>query len=301
MAKPVYGGWVSFTAHLSLIKGYPIYKIGNKTEKKERDYGYNCKYRNLAPDDAAKLDNILIACIDKNYYKYLPSIKSATIVIHDPTELKEPLLEHLHRFNIITIRKSVQDFLKKKYGLKSKFLVHPFYPVERPSKLPQKTRNLAISRVDFDKNTHIIVEANDKLKKDNQVEIYGALNDLYVYHKLKDTNFKKYYKGRFGKSFDDLMELLERCRFMVDLSTIKNDGGGTQYTFLEAIHMDCILVLNKKWLDGQPTVFVPGKNCLAVSDSSELVKLLSAGANYKASIAKEARKILEPHIRARGW
>ena len=35
MAKPIYGGWVTFTAHLSKKKDYPIYKITKKTEKKK--------------------------------------------------------------------------------------------------------------------------------------------------------------------------------------------------------------------------------------------------------------------------
>ena len=31
MAKPPYGGWVSFTAHLAKKFDYDLYKIGNKT------------------------------------------------------------------------------------------------------------------------------------------------------------------------------------------------------------------------------------------------------------------------------
>ena len=40
LAKPIYGGWVTFTSHLSLKYKYPIYKISKITEKKYRDYGY---------------------------------------------------------------------------------------------------------------------------------------------------------------------------------------------------------------------------------------------------------------------
>jgi hypothetical protein len=31
LAKPVYGGWVTFTAHLSKKYSWPIYKITKKT------------------------------------------------------------------------------------------------------------------------------------------------------------------------------------------------------------------------------------------------------------------------------
>ena len=200
MAKPVYGGWVSFTAHLSLKKNYSLYKISNKTESKERPYGYGVQYRNLSIDDLLKLPNLLITAVDKKYYEYLPKIKNATIVIHDPTELKEEVLEFIRRNRVITIRETVKKLLKEKHQINSRFLYHPFFEFPIPKiDIKLKTNNISISRVDFDKNTHVIVEANDKLAKKKQVKIYGALNDLYVYHKLRHTNFKKYYKGKFGK------------------------------------------------------------------------------------------------------
>ena len=33
MAKPIYGGWVTFAAHLSLNVHCDLYKIGKRTEK----------------------------------------------------------------------------------------------------------------------------------------------------------------------------------------------------------------------------------------------------------------------------
>ena len=33
MAKPSYGGWVSFTVHLAKKYGFPLYKIGKRTER----------------------------------------------------------------------------------------------------------------------------------------------------------------------------------------------------------------------------------------------------------------------------
>ena len=36
MAKPRFGGWVTFTAHLSQKYNYKLYKIHTKTEKKKR-------------------------------------------------------------------------------------------------------------------------------------------------------------------------------------------------------------------------------------------------------------------------
>ena len=114
MAKPIYGGWVSMTAHLAKKKNYKLYKIGNKTEQKTRPYGYEVEYRNMSIDDLVKLPNLLITAIDNKYYHYLPYFKNATIVIHDPTELKKEVLEAIRRFKVITIRETVRNLLKDK-------------------------------------------------------------------------------------------------------------------------------------------------------------------------------------------
>lgn len=298
MAKPIYGGWVSFTAHLSKKFNYPLYKISNKTEGKSRDYGYDVAYRNLCLEDILNLKNLFITAVDKKYYEFLPKIKKATIVIHDPTELKEPVLEAIKRFKVITIRETVQKLLKEKYGINSTFLHHPFFEFPVPKVAKSNTRAVALSRVDFDKHTDIIIKANMKLK--NPVEIYGALNDLYVYHKLRDLPFKKYYKGKFPKEFSALIDLLGNTKYVVDMSAINKDGGGSQYSFLEAIYMNCALVLNKKWVEGVKTPFKHGVNCFVVANEVELEKLLKSNPDT-SKIVKNARKMLAPHISGKGW
>lgn len=305
MAKPIYGGWVSFTTHLSLRKKYNIYKISNRTETKNREYGYDVTYRNLSINDILKLPNILITAIDKKYYKYLEFIKNATIVIHDPTELKPEVISFIKRNKIITIRKTVQTLLKKKYNIDSIFLYHPFYefPISNPINISDKRNNVSISRIDFDKNIEIIVNANNKLHKQDQVKIFGALNDLYVYHKLRYTNFKKYYYGRFGKRFEDIYNILNNSRYVIDLSSIKNDGGGSQYTFLEAIYFNCILILNKKWVDNTNSLFVDNHNCFIIQNENDLIDVLqnniSLQKQYK--ILNNSRKLLNKHIKSTGW
>ena len=289
MSKPVYGGWVSFTAHLSNKYKNPLYKIGKRNEKKTRKFGYDIEYQNITIDDLIKLPNLLITCIDKKYYEYLPKIKDATIVIHDPTELKPQVLECLNRFKIITIRPTVSELLKTKYNLDNKLLYHPFY--EFPRILKNKIKAVSLSRVDFDKNTDIIVKANDS---GCEIEIYGSMNELYVYHKLRDTNFKNYYKGRFPKTFQAINEILADCKYVIDMSSIKNDGGGSQYTFLEAIYMDCALILNKKWVDGVETPFKHKHNCFIVENHEELTTLLESNPDT-TEICKNAKELLKNH------
>jgi hypothetical protein len=84
---------------------------------------------------------------------------------------------------------------------------------------------------------------------------------------------------------------------MVDMSTIKNDGGATQYTFLEAIYEDCILILNNEWIS-KGSLFVSGENCIGVSDEKELSDVLNNDISQELSdlILKNSKKILEDHL-----
>jgi glycosyltransferase involved in cell wall biosynthesis len=301
MARPVYGGWVSFTAHLALKYKFPLFKIGSKTEGTEtepklREYGYGVQYQNRGPNDLPK-GKLLITAIDKTYYEYLDKLPDGTyIVIHDPTEVsgkgKEPVLRNLPRFKVITIRESVKKFLKDQFNIKSRFILHPFY--EYPfKKTKHPSSAVSISRVDFDKHTDIILKANKQLR--DPVDIYGAINRQYVFFKLKELGFTKYYKGGFEKSFEELGEILDDAKYVVDMSVIKNDGGGSQYTFLEAIYARCALVINKKWVDGSKTDFVNGENCFVVADDEELVALLNKDPST-SRVVKGADKLLDPHI-----
>ena len=300
MARPVYGGWVSFTAHLALKESLRLFKIGSKTEgtdaePKLREYGYGVTYQNRAIGDLPK-GKLLITAIDKTYYEYLDKMPDDTyIVIHDPTEVsgkgKEPVLRNLGRFRVVTIRESVKKFLKDNFGIKSRFILHPFYEYPyKKEKHPGKA--VSISRVDFDKHTDIILKANKVLK--NPVDIYGAINRQYVFFKLKELGFTKYYKGGFEKSFEELGNILKDAKYVVDMSVIKHDGGGSQYTFLEAIYEQCALVINRKWIENFSTEFVEGKNCYVVGNEEELVALLNKDPNT-SRVVKEAEKMLEPH------
>jgi hypothetical protein len=200
--------------------------------------------------------------------------------------VQEPYL--LRSFKVITIRHSVKAFLETNHGIESKFIPHPFFPYEKLGE-GLGYEFVSISRIDFDKNIHIILQAN-QLQADQSkcVRLFGAPNRLYIHHKLGGLGFEDCYEGRFPK---DIMEpshegksilQVARCvfllilkptalhikpaaldiepaarRYVVDLSTIKNDGGGTQYTFLEAIYGDCVLVLHEGWVS-QGSTFVSG-------------------------------------------
>ena len=81
------------------------------------------------------------------------------------------------------------------------------------------------------------------------------------------------------------------------MSVIKGDGGGTQYTFLEAIHQDTVLILHSDWINAGST-FQSGHNCIGVGSAEELVGFIEKGLSEKEyqSILMNSKKILEKHV-----
>ena len=314
LAKPIYGGWVTFTAHLSKKNNYPIYKITKNTEKKKRDYGYECEYQNLNVVDTLKLTNPLITAVDKHYWQYLHFFpKDTEIVIHDPTECKasktgNPLIQTINdkepvlpNFKVITIRESVQEYLSQNFKIDSQCIKHPFYEYPKNQNQGLGYKAVSIARIDFDKNTDLLLKANQFIeKKQNHIYLFGAENRIYVHHKLKDLNIQEYWKGKFPKHLSptyDNKSILKDAKYMIDMSIIKQDGGGTQYTFLEAIYEDCILILHNEWIN-KGSLFVSGVNCIGVSNEQELATILNNDIDVDLTnvILQNSRKLLNDHL-----
>lgn len=310
-----FGGWCTFTAHLThgmiladldpqLIK---ISKSG-KDEKKPRNFGYGLDYLNSSKDTL--LSGIedgnptLILAADKEFMVEALELYKAGAwwVIHDPNEFKNDDVAKAvgQGERVITIRESVQKLLPK-----STFIRHPYLPTysKKAESYLFKAREknaVAISRLDFDKHTDIILQAVD-LGAD--ITVRGAETRIYSFNKLV-PKFKNYTQDddlkRIGetnlKKFDRTMnaaqEICVEYQFMVDMSAIKRDGGGTQYTFLEAIDAGAVCVLNRDWILPGGTM-QPGENCIAVGSPEELVKAVSLP--YPEGIARQARKLLKAH------
>ena len=51
MAKPIYGGWVTFTAHLCLKYNCELLKIGKKTEKNKSHIVVGFRYEKAFPSN----------------------------------------------------------------------------------------------------------------------------------------------------------------------------------------------------------------------------------------------------------
>jgi glycosyltransferase involved in cell wall biosynthesis len=332
-----WGGTVTFTAHLlNSIGRREVVQIGNtpKGDKISGDFGYGLNCQIVSLNFIDKVDKPFITDFFK-YYHVLHKLKrdDITIVIHDPTEISEETAPYLEYWNVICIRKAFQEYLKNNYNVSSKFLYHPFYPYSTDNNSVslgeygirstkegnqeiemEKTGAVSISRVDYGKNTEIIIDANQLLKKEEKecnhrydytIKIHGPFNPQYVNNMLGgEQNFRQYYRGTFAKSFRAISAILNKPKFVVDLSAIYNDGGGTQYTFLEAIHHGAALIINRKWIENLAPKycdFKEGYNCYAISNARELAEIIKNSKKIDTHrIVNNSKKLMDRHVNA-GW
>jgi hypothetical protein len=277
-----------FLAHL--VAGFKeakvphyVYRIGNNTEKKKRDFGLGVEYRNLSLKDAvakAKKQPSLVVAINAKEpwaYRAFELVKAGAMpLIHDPNDLR-PNVEQILKNNkkpIFTIRPTVQELLVDK-GYEVLNFQHPYAGTQIT---PERDKHaVSISRIDFEKHIEIIAEANKLLPKNRRVKIHGFIFRPYAQHTLdkKFKGWRKNYVDAWGphELYGGVM-VASQAKFVVDMSSIKNDGGGTQYTFLEAWNGGARLILNEDWLVEKPYYNAVEEAAAFVSGPEELAEEL---------------------------
>jgi hypothetical protein len=162
LAKPTTGGWPTYTAHLAkgIGSNTTIFKIGKRNETFPRRFGRGLSYQNVTIEQAIAIAATfpsVVTATDKHYQEYSHRLISETncpAVVHDPTELK---LAHIETLGpTVVIRESMLHHLPK-----ARFIKHPYMRCPDFGETDQKRAGgVAISRVDYDKRTHMIAEAN---------------------------------------------------------------------------------------------------------------------------------------------
>jgi glycosyltransferase involved in cell wall biosynthesis len=295
MSDARYGGWPTFLMHLAKayrICGYQveILCVRKTTERKLREFSNipGLQYRNVSLQDALKIPDVsesLITCVHAPSYTEEGCALIAAgcrFVIHDPMQFRRnPEIMAILKSQqnpVWAIREGNSQTLRS-HGINAQFIPHPYVP-SRIAPVAGRKCAAAISRLDYDKLTHIIVQANRALPPEYAVDIYGDKSGrIYVYHVLdKDyPDWVKWYKGAFKQG--TAPAIAGHYRMIVDMSQIVGDGGGSQYTFLEAWNAGCGLILNSKWNTGGE--MQEGENCVFVSDSGELAEVLKSGVPEK--------------------
>lgn len=339
LANPTHGGWISFTAHLlrQFQEGTIVFKIGKKLENKLRPFGWGTWYQNIPEESLTNLSTIdyhkqiVVTALEKSHYHLFPLLenilkenKKLTIITHDTVEFKKEAFEWIRDnqdlINLIAIRENIRKYLKEYKDItKCKVILHPFYEwlngkSNNVIAVGDKTKHpVSISRVDYDKHTEFLIEANKLLpEEENKILIYGKVNRMYAYQKLNDflepeqIPFHKkypYYVKPLSLDFDELTAILNGAKASIDMSAIQHDGGGTQYTFLESIYMGVPLILNRKWETKNNNSFLDGQNCFYVDGAKELRNILQyLEKNDREHLANNAKSILKQNVKAnRVW
>lgn len=257
-----FGGWPTFTAHLMMgLAGNGIkprlFRVAKHTEGFLRDFGYGLRYQNISLERATQIADggLIVVAAPKRYpARRMLMTYGAALVVHDPTELKGEAGEGLHACRqVFTVRRENLPLLTKLGATNPTFQPHPYRRCGPLPAFSNRATACSISRIDFDKHTDIILEANELLTNGFRVDIYGAENRLYTHHKLGQQwpDWRKSYKGQFPAEGPwGGFKIARRYRAMVDMSVIAGDGGGTQYTHLEAMDAGADVILNAGWLVG---------------------------------------------------
>lgn len=311
-----YGGWVTFTAHLYhglKSAGYNVLirKVGNNTEEKHRPFGYGCYYTNVSelefPDFKGDVNIIVSSKPKKAEHVFDLMLMGASIVIHDPTEIKG---ENEVHDAILCTKSPVIVIRRKNLGLfpdRTQFLPHPYVMRFGHGEPSHEKIAVSISRIDFDKKLNILLDANRLLPDGQKIDIRGFENRIYTKFQIC-PEYPEWVqsKAHYPREMDFAVNLCRQSTFMCDMSAIKGDGGGTQYTFLEAWDAGSIIIINRAWIEGLHSDFCvmeEDENCFVVSDGEELAsKLLSC---YNRLLRGDAageflrRKLVK--MRAKGW
>lgn len=298
------GGTTSFTVHLAQamrmagIKVY-IYRVKERKEDITRKFSEyeGIRYRNIDAATALKKVKqrpaLMTAPCNSKYMPYAPTIitdlmkEGMRVVIHDPNEFE--IYDHLDgkkwkfAHQPFCIRPSMQKFFPKAH-----FIPHPYVrEFEIDHWTPFKDREhlaVSVARVTFVKRTEIILEANRIIRKEgdekDQVVLRGAENRLYTKFKLMKL-FPEYRQGKTGypMTWGASARECEKGVFALDFTWFPDDGGGSQYSFMEAWDAGTVNIIHKDWMrtPGEmfphPTDRAKG-NCIAVKGAREAAEWL---------------------------
>ena len=262
--------------------GYPVnlYKLGRTTENCYRKYAGGVMYRNMSEDDIMKLPSqgpTLLATTAPKFAEQAEMLvsKGARVVIHSSSKGDLACVGNTP----LLIRSALKKFVPG-----GKVMKHPY--VSRFSRKAIKPKYaICPTRLCGVKNTPIVLEA---INNGANIDLYGDLMPFYgMYLDKNFSGWRKIWKGAYPA--DSGFRLIAPYRFMIDLTTLPNDGGAVQYSFLEAMDAGAIPVIHSDWAWGDMR---DGKNCIAVSGWEELMKLKYNRMDFSKTLAKfDAKRV----------
>lgn len=251
------GGGTSFVVNLAnTFKAagvpYRVVRLAKRTEKTKRQIGeYGVYYQNVSFQDAKQGKGVwLLASAPTNediaeQAEHLVRKSGGASVFHDPNEFgMYPHWEIADRRRVICIRETGLDSMPD--GV---FIPHPYVRIVKNDMRQRTLHAVSIARISAVKNSLWILEANEELPNELRVELAGSLNRFWWNFSVKPKHPE--WKMPDGKGFPrEAGAGVRACvgyQYMVDLTIFKDDGGGTQYSFLEAMDAGAVPVMTADW------------------------------------------------------
>lgn len=300
------GGCTSYTVHLVYAlrqQGHTcnILRVGARSSG-PKPFAYGLSYRTVTIQEARTLARNTPSLISYCFWKKMAAPAGVLLragvpmVSHDPAEFHDEWLDFARRFGcrVLVIRERNLVTLRNA-GLRVEYVPHPFVESGEPA-ASHRFGAVCIARVDFRKHTHDLIVANRELEPEQAVHLFGEVNRMYEFHYLRQhhPDWREWYHGEFPDRLGAAASLASSANYVVDLTAIKGDGGGTQYTFFEAWEAHKPLILNRAWMrDGEE--LRAGVNCLAVGSPAELVDILRSDPRSYADIVEGGIHVLKAH------
>lgn len=287
------GGFTSFTNHLAQCLMGEVQVIRCNTDRDERNErtlkGHGFKYRNVSVAAACAIARSMPTLItavarpdDLKDPETIPKLLAAgaKVCVQSTQEFKQfahvkPLMQDGSR--VVVIREQLRRYFKG-----SKYLPHPYFRSLDEDQLPAwGLRDAACSTcmVATNKHPEMLLGANEKLPKKLRVKLFGKCTTHFL-----DAALKKKYPAYetppgFRTSAEATLHAM-KYRYSIDLSDYDGDGGGTQYSFLEAMDAGAVPVVHSNWERAKGDMR-HGENCVSVCDVDELVGLIRGKASTK--------------------
>jgi hypothetical protein len=291
--KQACGGSTSFTVHLyrAMLRAGIDVKI------------YRPSLKERAPALIGKYDNVTghYVTLERARYicKHIPSLLTGPdieknlptpdclislmkagmrIVVHDPNEFKN--FPHVNNKTLvhrpICIRPTMHRFFPE-----AVFIPHPYcreFKGWQGEDLPDREPACSIARMTFIKRVELLLEANRKLDKGERIRFHGSENRLYTYFKLC-KKFPEFKQGGYDLPLEwgVSARAARKYKFAIDMTYLPKDGGGSQYTFMEAWDAGTVNVIHGDWLryrEKYQAEMKPTINCLVAYDSDDIAGLV---------------------------
>lgn len=244
------GGVTAFAANLQMVTGWPMVRLAARSMAPAKTLpGWSVQYHMRSLESLIEDPRPMV--LAGGSWKWAAPVweqlakRSAGLwwVFHDPTELKSmPHVECVDPKRCIILRES-----NAAHQPDATLLPQPYVPYCETTSFDRTVLAVSTARIDSIKQSHWIVEANRQLPRGRRVVMSGTPNRMYVYGKQK-----KYPElldvAQRPPGWGSGAELCKNAVYSVDMSKIASDGGGLQYTTLEAIDAGAVPVVYSGWM-----------------------------------------------------